>query len=72
MTYKYNCEYLDHLNEVDKENIFVLVTEAINVIVYHPSIMVNCKPGDDHYDDGSDNDLRYGLKKNTGLFENFS
>ena len=49
-------KYLNHLNEVDKENIFVLVTEAINVIVDHPSVMVNCKPDGDQDHDGDGDD----------------
>ena len=44
-----NYNYLDHLNEVDKENILVLVAEAINVIVDHPGVVVDCKP--DHNND---------------------
>ena len=42
--YLSNQKYLDHLDEVDKENIFVLVTEPIDVIVDHPGIMMNSKP----------------------------
>ena len=47
-----NYNYLDHLNEVDKENILILVAEAINVIVDHPGVVVDCKP--DHNDEEHD------------------
>ena len=40
-------ENLDHLDQVDEEDVFVLVAEPIYVIVDHPRIMVNLKPGRD-------------------------